>query len=58
MDEIDRLEAEGKLFVIRPLEPVTVSRTEKDVEKLQALYDHGREACQLAMPRLRAYLGR
>ncbi len=56
MDEIDRLEAEGKLFVIRPREPVTVSRTEKDVDKLRALYGHGQEVCREALPRLREYL--
>ncbi len=57
MDEIDRLEAQGKIFVIRPPEPVTVTRTEKDTAKLQALYDTGVEACRKAMPALREYLG-
>lgn len=56
MDEIDRLEAQGKIFVIRPAQPVTVARTERDVEKLQALYDQGQEVCRKALPRLRAYL--
>lgn len=56
MDEIDRLEAQGKIFVIRPSEPVTVSRTEKDVEKLQALYDQGQEVCRKALPKLKEYL--
>lgn len=57
MDELDRLEAQGKIFVIRPPEPVEVKRTEKDVEKLQALYDQGAEACRKVLPRLREYLG-
>lgn len=56
MDEIDRMEAQGKIFVIRPSEPVTVSRTEKDVAKLQALYDQGQEVCRKALPKLREYL--
>lgn len=56
MDEIDRLEAQGKIFVIRPSEPVTVSRTEKDVAKLQALYDQGQEVCRKALPKLKEYL--
>ena len=56
LDEIDRLEAEGRIFVIRPREPVTVSRTEKDVEKLQALYDQGQEVCGDVLPRLMEYL--
>lgn len=57
MDELDRLEAQGKIFVIRPPEPVEVKRTEKDVAKLQALYDQGTEACRKVLPRLREYLG-
>ncbi len=56
MDEIDRLEAQGKIFVIRPPEPVTVKRTEKGVEKLQALYDQGVETCRAVLPQLREYL--
>lgn len=56
MDEIDRLEAQGKIFVIRPPEPVTVGRTEKDVAKLQALYDQGQDTCRRVLPQLRAYL--
>lgn len=56
MDEIDRLEAQGRIFVIRPREPVTVSRTEKNVAKLQDLYDRGQEACRIALPKLREYL--
>lgn len=56
MDEIDRLEAQGRIFVIRPREPVTVSRTEKNVAKLQDLYDRGQEACRVALPKLREYL--
>lgn len=56
MDEIDRLEAQGKIFVIRPAEPVTVARTEKDVAKLQALYDQGQAVCRQALPKLKEYL--
>jgi len=56
MDELDRLEAQGKIFVIRPPEPVEVKRTEKDLSKLQALYDQGAAACRRLLPQLRAYL--
>lgn len=56
LDEIDRLEAEGRIFVIRPKKPVTVSRTEKDVGKLRALYEEGQEVCREAMPKLMEYL--
>ncbi len=57
LDELDRLEAQGKLFVIRPPEPVTVSRTERDVAKLQALYDQGKDTCRQLLPSLQAFLG-
>lgn len=56
LDEIDRLEAQGKLFVIRPPKPVTVSRTEKDTEKLRALYEEGCQTCQEKLAGLEAYL--
>ena len=39
MDLIDKWEAEGKIFVIRP--EMTVGRTEQNHERLLALYDHG-----------------
>ena len=56
LDELDRLEARGKVFVLRPPEPVTVSRTEKDVVKLRALYAQGRQVCLERMEELRDYL--
>ena len=56
LDEIDRLEAQGKLFVIRPPKPVTVSHTEKDTKKLQALYEEGQATCRRQLEELIAYL--
>ena len=56
LDELDRLEAQGKVFVLRPPEPVTVSRTEKDVKKLRALYAQGRQVCQERWEELEHYL--
>lgn len=41
LDYIEDLEKQGKVFVIRPNEPVTVSRTEKDTKKLMKLYMQG-----------------
>lgn len=34
-------EKEGKAFIIRPTEPIDISRTERDPEKLQAVYEMG-----------------
>ncbi|WP_455628161.1 patatin-like phospholipase family protein [Parabacteroides chinchillae] len=43
LDYIDQLEAEDKAIVIRPQNPITVGRTERDVKKLSELYDEGYE---------------
>ncbi len=42
-EEINQLEKEGKIIVIEPDKPVTVSRLEKDKEKLKKLYEQGTE---------------
>ena len=39
---IDRLEAEGRIFVIRPKEPLNIGRMEHNPEELQRVYDIGR----------------
>ena len=41
LDLVDKLEEQGKILVIRPVAPVVVGRMEKDVEKLEALYEEG-----------------
>ena len=43
MDLIEKLEAEGRIIVIRPERPVEVGRMEKDTGKLSALYQEGYE---------------
>ena len=44
------------MFVISPSEPVTISRLEKDMEKLGRLYYLGYEDARRQMNALRAYL--
>ncbi len=56
MDAIDALEEQGKVFVIRPKHPVSVSRIEKDVDKLTALYQEGREEMEFAYRSLMDFL--
>lgn len=41
LDMVERMEDEGLITVIRPLQPVSVDRIERDAEKLRALYDEG-----------------
>ena len=43
MDLIEKLEEQGRITVIRPVNPVHVGRMEKDVTKLTALYQEGYE---------------
>ena len=41
LDTIDRMEAEGRVFCIRPERPMEVGRIEKDTAKLERLYEEG-----------------
>lgn len=41
LDLLLELEAEGKVFIIRPKEPVKVGRMERSVEKITELYETG-----------------
>ncbi|MBR1996448.1 MAG: membrane dipeptidase [Paludibacteraceae bacterium] len=41
LQQIRRLEQEGKVFVLRPSENISVGRLEKDIARLQALHQLG-----------------
>ena len=56
-DEIEALHAQGRLLRLAPSEPVTVSRLEKDLEKLGDLYFLGWKDCMTNLASLRSYLG-
>ncbi|MGL5786501.1 MAG: patatin-like phospholipase family protein [Bacteroidales bacterium] len=47
LDLIERLEDEKKIIVIRPFTDLKIGRTEKDENKLKALYNHGLEAARI-----------
>lgn len=53
---LPRLHDAGKLFLIRPPEPVTVGSMEKDPDKLFALYEQGYAEAARTWPALQAYL--
>lgn len=55
-DEIIELEKEGKIFIIRPEKEVTVSRLEKDKEKLENLYKEGIAETEKNLDALKEYL--
>ncbi len=54
---IEKWEKEGKVFVIRPEIP-PVSRLERDVEKLEAFYQHGYDVMEEEFERMRYFLER
>ncbi len=41
LEMVEQMEDAGKILVIRPEKPVTVNRIEKDVKKLEVLYNEG-----------------
>ena len=43
IEQVERLETEGKIVVIRPERPIDVKRMERDTRKLLALYEEGYE---------------
>ena len=43
MDLIDQLEEKGEITVLRPQTPLVVDRMEKDISKLDDLYNEGYE---------------
>ena len=55
MNHIERLEREGKIFVLRP-EVKPVSRIERNAATLKAFYDHGYQLMEREYDRLIKYL--
>lgn len=56
LTELERLEEAGKVFVLRPEDPVTVSRFERDNTKLIDLYHKGTETIIEQFDAMKAYL--
>lgn len=56
MDQIDELEAEGRIHVIRPEEPISISRFEGDTQKLTELYLRGYKEMQQKLDGMLQYL--
>ena len=58
LDFIKELEDNGDVFVIRPKKPVNIGRTEKNREKLEALYNEGYNDAKDCYEELLKYLGK
>ena len=55
-EDVRRLEAEGKIFVLRPKAALDIDRLEKKPERLKAVYDIGLADANEQMAALEAYL--
>lgn len=55
-DLIDKLEKQGKIFVIRPTKVIKTKATEKNPDVLNALYNLGRKDCEDVLQKLIEYL--
>ncbi len=56
-EHIFELEKRGKIFIILPEVMQGIKRTENDVEKLDAIYQHGIDCTNRQMDRLKEYHG-
>ena len=56
LDHIAQEEKNGNLLVIRPLEKLPISRTEKDPDKLRKVYEIGRSVAEHRIEEIKAFL--
>lgn len=57
VEKIIDMENKKKIFVIRPSKDLKLKRIEKDVDKLQAMYDLGISDCKKQLESLKEYIG-
>lgn len=58
VEKVIEMEKAGKIFVIRPSESLDISRLEKDLAKVQEMYDLGVKDGQAALSELKNYLAK
>lgn len=56
LEDTRRLEQEGRAFVIRPKQPVTLGRMERDPQKIEALYETGYQDGMAALTGLQKFM--
>ena len=56
IDKLRELEQSGEIFVIRPSEPITISRTERNPERLKSVYELGRKDMEMYLEGLEEFL--
>ncbi len=52
----DQMEREGRLYIIAPSEEYSINRTEKNIKKREALYNHGYSLMREQVDNLRSFL--
>lgn len=57
VEKIIDMENKKEIFVIRPSKDLKIKRIEKDVDKLQAMYDLGVSDCKKQLEDLKEYIG-
>lgn len=58
LDYLNKLEKEGKVFILRPKLPLKVERFEKNQHKLAELYEQGYHEATDLLPQLKKWMGR
>ncbi len=56
MEEIDKREKNGVSLVIRPGEPLGISRTENDPDELERVYQMGRKKAEELLDEVKEFL--
>jgi predicted patatin/cPLA2 family phospholipase len=56
LDDLEQMEKEGRVFIIRPELPLRVARLENDPEKLKKVYDEAVGQMKSVLPRLKEWL--
>lgn len=56
IQEIENLEKEGKILVIRPSRVINISKMERDLQIVKDVYDLGRQDAENALEKIKAFL--
>ena len=56
LDLIRKYENDGKIIVLRPSEKIKMRRVEKNLNKLQAIYNVGVKDCKEKLPKIKKYI--
>ncbi len=56
LKQLEKQEEEGNVLIIRPSVPLDIKRTEKNPEKLKAVYELGRKDAEAILEKIKAFL--